>query len=352
MKLNKTAAIASLSLALAGCSTLEKAVFNSNLGKEGVYIVQYQYMSNFGKTGRIETYNLSQKDAFPEKPILFFLHGWSGNLDEYANKEIGTSRLDVMNDVFENRVIMADYSSAKGIDQIFSELDSSFDNFMDEYAENNSGNKPKLIIAGHSLGTQLTRLFVRNHVSDFNKAGLIAGVNEGFDLGMLNSSFKKIAPKYLEKISGKELTEEDSQSINDLMKGSDFFRRINTPTSPIDTQYNFYIFSSKKDNFFIPGKDDGVTRVCSAYPYDLIQSGKFEDVLFSDVIVFEGAVDHSFYNQNILRKILESLKSESTVSHAPIPLAKAKHFKVSLPTLQEIERDNRKAVIKQLLKVN
>jgi hypothetical protein len=344
--------IAALSLAVAGCSSLEKSLLNSDFGKEGIYFVQNRYMTNFGKTGRIETYNLSQKDSSPEKPILFFIHGWSSCLKDYSNEEIGTSRLDVMNEVFENRVIIADYSSARGIKQTFSELDSSFTEFMNEYSENNSGNKPNLIIAGHSMGTQLTRLFVRNHPSDFKKAGLIAGVSEGFNLGMLNSSFKKMVPEYIGKISGKELTEEDYQSIKDLMEGSPFFKEINTYTLPINIPYNFYILSSKKDNFFIPGKDDGVTRVCSAYPYDLIKAGKFEDVLFGDVLIFEGAVNHSFYNQNILRKILESLKSESTVSHTPIPLTKSKHFKVSLPTLQEIERKNKKSLIKKSLRFN
>jgi pimeloyl-ACP methyl ester carboxylesterase len=344
--------IAALSLVLAGCSSLERAILHSDIGKEGAYFVQNKYMCNFGKQGRIETYGLESKDYCPEKPILFFLHGWSGCLEEYAHEETGEARLDVMNEVFENRVIMADYPSSKGIDSIFSDLDNSFDNFVDEYSENNSGKKPKIIIAGHSLGSQLTRLFVRNHPNYFKKAGLIAGVSEGFDIGMLNSPMKKIVPRYLGELSGQCIIMENYQSILDLMKNSDFFETINTLTPELDTEYNFYILLSKKDNPFIPGKDDNVTRACSAYPLDLIKSKRFENVNIGDVIFYEGAVDHSLYNLELWRQILTSLKTERQTSRYAPSVKQAKHIIIPNFTEQEIQKKQREREIKKAIKIN
>jgi pimeloyl-ACP methyl ester carboxylesterase len=335
-------------LAIAGCSSLEKALLNSNLGKDALYAVD-RYMTNYGKSAVIEDYGLAEKkDESPQKPILFFIHGWASSLEEWAYEEKGSSRLDIMNEVFDNRVIAADYSSCKGIEDIFSELDSSFTEFMDEYAKNNEGDKPKLIIAGQSMGTQLARLFSRRHPEYFKKVGLIAGVSQGFNLGPL--PVKKMIPKYISKIAKKDLAPEEYQSIIDLMPKSDFFKELNTPTNYLDIEYNFYVFSSKKDSPFIKGEDDRITSVSSAYPLELIETNRFEDVKFGDVIIYEGAVDHSLYNQDILREILQFLKSDKPQYKKAPSLKEAKHITVPEFTQQEAEKRERERQFKKGMK--
>jgi hypothetical protein len=105
--------------------------------------------------------------------------------------------------------------------------------------------------------------------------------------------------------------EEDYQSIKDITLGSDFMNQLNTPTAKLDLEYNFYVFVSKKNSPLIPGEDDGTVNVKSAYPLDLIEKNKFENVKIKGVTFFEGDVNHfSIDSPDILKTILESLKSE------------------------------------------
>jgi pimeloyl-ACP methyl ester carboxylesterase len=351
MKFKKAAPLIAISLAIAGCSTLEKTLLNSDFAKGGVYSVRYRYMNNFGKKSIIEDYGLAEKkDESPEKPIFFFIHGWASCLKEYSYEEKGQSRLDVMKDVFDSRVIMADYSSSRGIDSIFSELEDSFLNFNEEYSKNNSGKKPTFIIAGHSMGTSIERLFTRKYPDYFSKAGIIAGVNDGFSLGILRFPLEKLLPRYIDKLAKRPLNREDYQSINDLMPGSDFLKRLNTATNPLSPEYNFYIFSSQKDSFFIPGKDDHVTSVKSAYPLNLIEKNRFEKVRIGEVVVYEGAVSHSLYNLDLLRNLLESLKSEKPGCQKAPSLKQARHIKVLKFSQQEIDKIEKEKRFKKEIK--
>jgi len=317
MNYKKTIPLLALSLFLGGCSTIERALLNSEPGKQAALILKYKYTTNFGKSCKIEDFGFSDSiDTASDKPIFFFLHGWGGNLEEFLleEKKEPESKLSIMNRVYEGRVLMADYPSSISINNIFSGLEKDFLEFIDNYSKNNSGKKPKFILAGHSLGSQISRMFARKYPEYISKVGIIAGVNNGLDFGQLTPLIRNGSPKYMEQIlirDNKFPVEENYQSVKDITMGSEFMNWLNTPTPELDTEYNFYVFLSKKDNPLIPGKDDGTASMRSAYPTNLIKRKKFENVKVGEVMFIKGDVDHcSINNLEIFRKILESLKSE------------------------------------------
>jgi len=340
MKCKNIIPVLALSLSLTGCTTLERLLLNSNPGKQAVLALRYKYTNNFGEQCRIEDFGLSNfSDNSSDKPILFFLYGWGGSLKEFLTeeKEEEISKLSLMKDVFDNRVILADYPSSIGMNEIFSGLENSFLEFVEAYSQNNSGKKPKLVIAGHSLGSQLTRMFVRKYPQYFEKAGLIAGMSNGLDLGMWTGLFKKEYKKYMEKIlvgTEKSLTAENYQSIEDITTGSAFMSQINTPTEPLDVEYNFYIFVN--GNSLLWGEGDGIASMKSAYPIDLIYQNKFEKVHLGDKIVFKGEVTHnSVDNFEIFERILKSLKSDEPHSVEEVIVPKCSSYEERLRKKEE-----------------
>jgi hypothetical protein len=56
------------------------------------------------------------------------------------------------------------------------------------------------------------------------------------------------------------------------------FKELNSKTDSLNVIYNFYVFISKKNNPLVPGKDDGLIPIYSAYPYEDIKNGNFENV--------------------------------------------------------------------------
>ncbi len=339
-----------LALSLTGCSTLEKFIINSDVGKEAIFSVQHRYMTGVDNPNcQIEDFGIAEKkDESPEKPILFFIYGWGGSLDILLNegKNEGFSKVDVMREVFENRMIMADYPSNLGIEPAFLGLENPFLEFVKTYSENNSGKKPKIILVGNSFGSQIARLFARKYSSYFEKAGFIAGLNDGLNLGVWTDFVRERFPKYMREVlleDGKEATTGDYQSIRDILSGSDFFKKINTPTEKLNLEYNFYAFVSKKDSWIIPGEDDNLTGLDSAYPMRLIREKKFENVDVGSVMVFKGDVDHfSMNNLEILREIMESLKSNNeSFSYTEIIVPKC-------PPNEERIRKYEESLIKQI----
>jgi hypothetical protein len=324
MKTKKILPLFALSLALAGCSSLENAVLSSDIGKRAVVKIEDGYLNNYGKEARIEDYGIAEKeDQNPEKPILFFIHGWGSSLKEFEKQEKITkySKLDIMKEVFEERVIMADYPSDNSMDNLFSELETPFFEFINNYKLNNNGKNPKLILVGNSMGTQVARLFGRKYPEYFIKEGLIAGVNEGLNFGILTPMFKQEFPKYMKKVLvtlNKIPSEENYQCVKDLTTKSAFMKKINTPTSGKRLECNFYGFISNKNSLLIPDRDDGLVSYKSSYPLDLIKKNKFENIQVGEVLYFEGELDHfSLNNFDVLRKIMLSLKSEKTYSSVP-----------------------------------
>jgi len=318
MKKTRIIPLIALSISVAGCSTLEKVLINSDVGQQAISRIKSGYINGINEQFKIEDFGIAEKkDDCSDKPILFFIYGWGGNLNELGEKKgWDFSRLEIMKEVFEDRVILADYPSTVGIETAFSNLEQLFLSFEKNYSENNSGKKPKIIISGHSFGSQIARLFIRKYNNFyFESGGEIGGINEGVSLGVLTNFARERLPKHMDEVlssQGRKIKVEDYQILTDMMAGSEFFKRINTPTPPLNIKYDFYVFSSKKDSWIIPGEDDQVTSVESAYPIQLIKENRFENVGVRSVMVFKGDVDHdSIDNPEVLRMILKSLKSEN-----------------------------------------
>ena len=323
-----------------GCTALENAFLDSDMGKQAIVQVEYKLTKN--EDGyKIDDFGFFDSiDKSPEKPILLYIHGWGGSSRDLFEEEKNEkeSRMSIMKDVFGNRVLVANYPCDTGIDGIFSNLEKPFRNFVNKYIHINK-KSPEFIIAGHSMGTQISRLFARKYGKmdspDFpegyspkiKKLGLIAGINGGVDFGIFTGFVKSAFPKHIKKIlafGSKPVTEDSYRTVNDMLKESDFMKKLESPAGPLDIEYNFYAFSSYWDNIIIPEYDDKVTPLEAAYPYNLIKKGKFEKVKFGDVIIFTGDVDHlSTQNMFIFRKIMESLSSEKIHSYTPVEPEKA-----------------------------
>jgi hypothetical protein len=274
-------------------------------------------------------------------------------LDE--EKEETASRLSVMKEVYDNRVLIAGYPSNAGLDTIFPNFEKSLLDFINNYMEKNNGKKPRFFTLGHSMGVELSREFSRKNPGYIAHAGLWAGENDGLNMGPFTDFVREAYPKHLERIlieKGMPHTKENYQNIDDLIRGSSFLNELNTPTEPSDVEYNFYAVISKNDNPLIPGEDDGVVSIESAYPFQLIKDKKFENVRIGDAIIFTGDVDHfSTTNLFILRTILTSLKSEKeSYSYELPPIDKAIHiFIPKCPPLEQKTRDKEKRLMKEAL---
>lgn len=299
-----------------GCSTLEKAIYESEIGEMAIYEARYKFMNTMDeKYGLIDFSSLEENDVAPEKPILLFFYGFGGTakefLDEEKNEKI--SRLSVMKDVFDSRVLLASYPCNTSVKEIFSGIEKNFLDFVRKYEEKNS-RKPRIFIAGHSMGGDISRIFARKYPEYIKKIGLIASANNGVGIGIFTDFIRTIYPKYIEQIlkdGGKPYTSDNYQAIDDLLTGSNFLKELNTSTPPLDVEYNFYSFISRENNLFIPGEDDGVLGFYSTYPYELVRDGSFENVKIGDAVIIRGDVNHfSFNNLSVLRMILSSLKSE------------------------------------------
>jgi len=330
-------AIPLLALSLiTGCSNFEKTFLRAKVIKQASSFVEENYFHNFGQPCHIEDFGLSsKKDVNPDKPILFFIHGWGSCLEDYLNtSENGDSKIQPMREVFEDRVIMADYPSNLGVNDIFLGLEKDFLDFENEYSKNNVGKKPNLIIAGHSLGTQIERMFVRKYSEDIKKAGFIAGVHNGLRFGPFTNFFEEEVSSFIDSIlieNNKFPSPQYSQSIREMVFESDFMNQLNTSTSPLQTVYCFYAFYSEKGNPFIfPKKNDKVTSLDSAYPLDLIKDKKFEDVPIGDVEIFYDRDHFSLSNKEIALEIFNSLKLDnSNYSRVPPSLKEAKWIKIN-----------------------
>ena len=280
-----------------GCSTFEEMVSTSE---------------RFVKTLDQSSYrivNLSSNKFYSNEPYFMFFYGFGGSLNEFLNEEKNnkTSRLGVMKDVFDDKVLMADYSCDTGMNYTFSMLESSFLDFVVNY-QTDTGKKPEIIVAGHSFGAELARMFARKYPQYIKKVGLIAGANNGINIGAMTETAKEWYIQYLNGIS--KSPPRDFRGLSDMVEGSDFFSQLNTPTVQMDVEYDFYAFVSSDSNIFFQGKNDGVLSLSSEYPSELIKTGHFENVKIGDAVIIKNR--HFIMNEQseLLRKILISLKSD------------------------------------------
>jgi pimeloyl-ACP methyl ester carboxylesterase/ASC-1-like (ASCH) protein len=350
--LRNTIVPVALSLTALGCSTLEKSLLDSDMGEEAICEPEYRYINSFNKPSKIEDFGLlSRQDSSPEKPILFFILGWGGTIQEFLDEEKNgkESKLGIMKDVFDNRVVLADYSTNKSTEDTFSELEQSALELVNKYSKENQGKMPKIILAGHSMGVNISRMFERKYPQYIKKTGLIGGENDGVNLGIFTDFIKENFPRYMEMIlSGKDCPPSkitsfgahDYKCIDEIFHGSEYLNNLNTSTPPLDVEYNFYAFVSKDNNCLVPGEDDGVVNLESQYPYELIKNKKYENVKIGDVIIFKGDINHySIDNLLALRIILESLKSEKESSYDAVSAENA--IKIIIPKCPPFEQEMR-----------
>jgi hypothetical protein len=355
----KAVALSASLLSLASCTSLETALLNSDIGRQAVFQTEYKFVKTFDEQYRIINFSqFNQEDPSPNEPYLLYIYGFGGTAQEFLDEEKNeeNSRLGVMKDVFENRVLLANYPSCTNLNNIFSGIEKNLINFIIDYMEKNHGKKPRIFIEGHSMGVDFERMFSRKYPGYIERAELVAGVNEGVDMGIFTDFIRENYPKYIERIlmqNGQSTTKENYQCIDDLIKGSNFLKELNTPTKPLGVEYILTAFLSKKDNLFIPGLDDGVTSVNSALAINLIKNNKFENVRIRNVILFEGAdgleLDHSSINNlNILRKTLEYLKSDQEISYTGQPsLENVTRVPISTPCpIEEGIRNKERELIK------
>ncbi|HTY43902.1 MAG TPA: hypothetical protein VMC80_01535 [Patescibacteria group bacterium] len=295
-----------LSLALAfqiGCSTLESIASSSE---------------NFVKTFD-EPYGIvnlsSGGNASSDEPFFLFFYGFGGSLKEFQNEEKNNkvSRLSVMKDVFDGKVLLADYPCNMGMDYTFSKLEKSFLDFIEDY-HGSFGKNPNIIIAGHSFGAELARMFAEKYPQYVEKIGLIAGVNNGIEIGSLTEIAKRLYLGYLDSLIKNEKcsSAESYHGIDDLITGSDFLNRLNSQAyssaNPAEPEYDIYAFVSKDDNPLISGPDDGIVGLSSSYPYRLKE---FQgSIKIGDAEIIQG--NHFSINKDfdLFRRILESIKSD------------------------------------------
>jgi pimeloyl-ACP methyl ester carboxylesterase len=319
MKFGKLARIIlpiTLSLAIAGCSTLERMALNSPMGKMAVSQVE-NFGNSFKEKYNIVDYNhlLNQEDSSKDKQIILYIHGWSGlEKDIYEKKDGKASSLDVMNEVFENRVLFANYPSNHKVEDIFSGIENPFLDFVSSYYAINEV-EPNLTVVGHSQGAELARMFARKYSQNVRKVGLIAGVNNGVDL-WFRDFFREALPRQMKEIlieNNMPSSEDNYENIKQLMTGSPLFAELNTLTEPLNVEYNIYaLVSNGMGNPFIKWRDDTVAGFDSAYPRRLISENKFENVNIGDAVIISGKRANHFAvdDSEIFRKILVSLKSD------------------------------------------
>jgi pimeloyl-ACP methyl ester carboxylesterase len=318
-----------------GCAALEKIVANTSIGKQIKSHIENNFIRGMETGYKITDFNLlSQPDLCRDRQILLFIHGFGCNVEEFLEEEKTkpASKLSVMKEVFGNRVLLANYPSNHKVEDIFSGLEQQFfDAVIDPYSRMNHGAKPNITIAGHSLGSQFTRMFARKHSQYVKKVALIAGINNGVNLIGSNSFFGTYLQREMEKIliqHNVQYSEEDYAIIAQLLTGSKFFKNLNSPTEPLDVVYDIFAARTKrgKGNNAIRGRNDFVVGFNEAFPYHLIKSGNFENVNIRNAVVVEGGNHSSIVdNLRIFGEIMCLLYSDNRQYAKTLPRPKYAH---------------------------
>jgi len=304
------------------CATFLKNTLNSfEEGRDALAFIKNVYLKNnesFTKLILPKDFDEKVKEG-KVKELLLLVHGFGSSYEKFGKEDDEDSPLNIANKIFDGNVILADYPSNKKVPEIAYNLLSQ----LEKISLNSENKLPKLHVLAHSMGGDVIRYMVRAKPEYFSVVDLVASPLSGVDFGKFNSSVLKAYPEILE-LERKEIAD----NIEDLFKGSEMFKELNTATKPLDVTYNFYVFISKKNNPIVPGKDDGLIPVYSAYPYEDIINKNFEDVKIGNVLCFEGDITHSssLYNPSIFGSILYFSKK----------LDKTQDIKNSLPRIEEI----------------
>ncbi|NMB66671.1 alpha/beta hydrolase [Candidatus Woesearchaeota archaeon] len=317
------------------CSTFLKNTLNSfEEGRDAITFVKNIYTKNKESfTKIILPNNLDERIKEGKvKDLLLLVHGFGSSYKKFGDKDDEDSPLNIAYKIFDGNVILADYPSNKKVSEIAYSLLSDLEKISLEY----NNQLPKLHVLAHSMGGDVIRYMVRTKPEYFSVVDIVASPLSGINFGKFNKTLLKTYPEILE-LERREIAD----NITDLFQGSEMFKELNTKTEPLDVTYNFYVFLSKKNNPIVPGKDDNLIPIYSAYPYEEIINGNFEDVRIGNVLCFEGDVTHSssLYNPSIFGSILYFSKK----------LDKSQNIKNNLPKLDDIPTINiLKAPIKEI----
>jgi hypothetical protein len=282
------------------CSSLIKNTLNSfEDGKEMINFVKKVYSKENPGSFKIILSEDFYKKINSEKidRLLLFVHGFGSSYKKFGDEKEENSPLNLANKIYNGNVMLFDYSSNKKIPEIAKELISELEkislNFKNEF--------PKIDVVAHSMGGDVIRYAVRMKPEYFQVVNFIASPLSGINFGKFNKTLIKSYPEILE-LEKREI----SNNIEDLFVNSEMFKELNSKTDSLNVIYNFYVFISKKNNPLVPGKDDGLIPIYSAYPYEDIKNGNFENVKIGNVLFFEGDVNHSssLYNPSIMESIL------------------------------------------------
>ena len=288
------------------CSTLLKTTLNSlEEGRNAISFVKKVYEKE-DFNSEIIFLNKEEFDKKMEenqiKDLLLLIHGYGSSYKKFGEVNEEDSPLNIADKVFDGNVLLANYSSNRTVREIALSLLSE----LEKISLNYKNKFPRMHVLAHSMGGDVARYMVRLKPEYFKVVNFLASPLSGINFGKFNSSLIKTYPELLELEKG-----EFADNIVDLFQGSEMFKELNKPTEPLDVTYNFYAFLSKKNNPLIPGKDDGLVPVYSAYPYKEISEENFENVKIGNVLFFEGDTDHSssVYNPSIIGSILYFSKS-------------------------------------------
>ena len=324
-------AVLGLELMLGGCSTfIKNTIMSSPPGRFAANFFRSMYCVNNDKDFFIRVPENFYSRMNGEDEILLMIHGFGSSADDLGSMDDPNSPVRVAADEFDGKILIANYPSKYTIQDVSERLLSVLEDVRSKYP----GEFPRMYVLGHSMGGEVARYMARSRPEYFRNVGLAGAPSEGVDFGAFTSYVSKNYPWLLDLETKGERT-----CIDDLFRGSDFFRKINTPTKPLDISYSFFAFVNDiDDNRIIPGPDDALVPLFSAYPYDMIRQKKFEDVQIDDLVIFEGDVNHHtfLFNPEIMRYMLRALKEEKPITKAVPTYDDAVKYTVLEPSPYEL----------------
>jgi pimeloyl-ACP methyl ester carboxylesterase len=337
---------------LSGCSVIDKAILRSEDGRYAVARAEYNLAAYYRDVVSITpSGDFKIEEAGPGDDVLLLLHGFGTGEGVWGTREDRNSPLCIADEVFDGRVLVANYPSTESIDAIAIGLIAE----LEKLERKCGGKPPKITVFAHSLGGEVARCMVRKKPELFREVALVSAPNTGLHFGIMTGYIFKYYYKHYEELMlrhgvcpRRENQDDFRTSMDDLHPGCDFMKEINAQREPfsvpLDVTYHFFVFCRTiPNNVFIPGKDDSLISPGSAYPYAFIKRGEFEHVRFGTVVCFRGDVNHYtlIYNPGIVRTILDTLKSDSESYASSDPKKHGEVVRVRIPRAPPCEVEQR-----------
>jgi pimeloyl-ACP methyl ester carboxylesterase len=342
---------------------IDNAVLRSEDGRNAIARAEYNLANHYRNVLSINPAgNFRVEETEPGDDVLLLLHGFGTGEGVWGTLDDRNSPLSVACEVFEGRVLIANYPSTESVGAIAAGL-------ITELAKIEmicGGTIPRLAVFAHSLGGEVARSMVRIKPERFGEVALVSSPNTGLHFGIMTGYVFKYYYKYYEALmlrhgmvpreGGGGHAQYGGRSgfhsaIDDLHPKGGFIEGINsrhgTPGDPLDVTYHFFIFQrSGANNIFIPGRDDSLVSPGSAYPYARIRRGEIENVGFGTVMRFRGDVNHYtlIYNPDIVRAILRALKAGTDPRASTVPKKHGEVVRVRVPRAPACEIEQRKKI--------